>query len=390
MKILHTVEFYRPSVGGAQEVVRQVSERLAQRGHDVTVATTRLADRTQTEIAGVRIEEFDIAGNAVRGMTGETSRYQELLRTGDFDVVMNYAAQQWATDLALPILDEIPYAKVLAPCGFSGLHDPSYADYFASLPGSLRRYDHLIFHSGSYQDTNFAAERGISNYTVVPNGAGKDEFGPATADFRATHGVPKGLPLLLTVGGHTGTKGHALTIEAFRRARIGRAFLVIVANTLGSPGCLPDCERRARRASRWSLGRKQVLLLDPPRSDVLAAYQAADLFVFASNIECSPLVLFEAMASHTPFVTVAAGNAEEIAQWSGGGVVVPTTRLADGRVTTETSTMSREIEHVMRDPEGRERMATDGHRAWSEKFTWEEIIGSYEAVYAAAVKAHHR
>lgn len=389
MKILHTVEFYRPSVGGAQEVVRQVSERLAQRGHDVTVATTRLADRTETKIAGVRIEEFDIAGNAVRGMTGETARYQELLRTGDFDVVMNYAAQQWATDLALPILDEIPYAKVLAPCGFSGLYDPSYTGYFASLPSFLRRYDQLIFHSCSYQDTTFAAERGITNYTVVPNGAGKDEFGSAEADFRAMHGVEEGVPLLLTVGSHTGSKGHALTIEAFRRARLGRAVLVIVANTFGSPGCLPDCERRARRARRWSLGRKQVLLLDPPRSEVVAAYHAADLFVFASSIECSPLVLFEAMASRTPFVTVAAGNAEEIAQWSGGGVVVPTTRLSNGHVTTGTSTMSREIEHVMRDPEGRERMATDGHRAWNERFTWEEITGRYEAVYTAAVRGHH-
>jgi|GEM_PF-5705905 len=27
MKILHTVEFYEPSKGGAQEVVRQLSER---------------------------------------------------------------------------------------------------------------------------------------------------------------------------------------------------------------------------------------------------------------------------------------------------------------------------------------------------------------------------
>ena len=40
MKILHTVEYYAPSVGGAQEVVRQISERMVQRGHQVTVATT--------------------------------------------------------------------------------------------------------------------------------------------------------------------------------------------------------------------------------------------------------------------------------------------------------------------------------------------------------------
>jgi len=43
VNILHTVEFYSPSVGGAQEVVRQISELLVKRGHDVTVATMSLA-----------------------------------------------------------------------------------------------------------------------------------------------------------------------------------------------------------------------------------------------------------------------------------------------------------------------------------------------------------
>ena len=45
MKILHTVEYYSPSVGGAQEVVRQVSEQLTRRGHTVTVATSFHPDR---------------------------------------------------------------------------------------------------------------------------------------------------------------------------------------------------------------------------------------------------------------------------------------------------------------------------------------------------------
>ncbi len=44
MNILHTSEFYSPGVGGEQEVVKQLSERLAARGHEVTVATTRLFD----------------------------------------------------------------------------------------------------------------------------------------------------------------------------------------------------------------------------------------------------------------------------------------------------------------------------------------------------------
>ena len=71
MKILHTVEYYQPSVGGAQEVVRQISERLVQRGHEVKVATTVHPGRSAKIINGVRIAEFDIKGNSVHaGRTG--------------------------------------------------------------------------------------------------------------------------------------------------------------------------------------------------------------------------------------------------------------------------------------------------------------------------------
>ena len=55
MKILHTVEFYHPSIGGMQEVVKQLSERLVLLGHDVTVATTKMSERKESCINGVKI-----------------------------------------------------------------------------------------------------------------------------------------------------------------------------------------------------------------------------------------------------------------------------------------------------------------------------------------------
>src|SRR5438094_310833 len=79
MRILFCCEFYAPSVGGAQEVVRQVSERLAERGHQVTIATMKLAGRNDRTINGVRVEGFAISGNAVRGFEGEVGRYQQFL-----------------------------------------------------------------------------------------------------------------------------------------------------------------------------------------------------------------------------------------------------------------------------------------------------------------------
>jgi hypothetical protein len=94
MKILFCVEFYYPSIGGAQEVVRQIAERMAAKSHDVTVATSKISSRTSLRHQGVKIVEFDVSGNLVRGLRGDVGGYQSFLSKQDFDLVFFYAAQQ--------------------------------------------------------------------------------------------------------------------------------------------------------------------------------------------------------------------------------------------------------------------------------------------------------
>jgi L-malate glycosyltransferase len=422
MNILHTVEFYSPSVGGAQEVVRQLSERLAARGHHVTVATTRLPERRSREINGVRIEEFDISGNAVRGIHGEVERYQKFLLEGKFDIMMNYAAQQWTMDAAFPVLERIPYSKVMIPCGFSGLFDPYFKSYFYFLPLVMRYYDHFIFHAEEYRDIDYARQNGFTNLSIIPNGAGANEFSRAPANFRQRYGIPEDVPLLLTVGSHTGIKGHSLVMKAFQRLKIDEGVLVIIGNVISwgspqelfyrplveyikdvrfhtaakimikamlggiAPGCLPHCRTYSRWVNLTGLGKKKVLLLDPPRPDVVSAYHAADLFVFGSNLEYSPLVLFEATASRTPFVTLGCGNAREIAEWTGGGVVAPTFTLENGNVEGRPALFAQTIEQLLNDTPKRKQLAERGYAAWQERFTWESIVLQYEALYQELIR----
>src|SRR4030095_5092779 len=57
LRILHTVQLYHPHVGGREEVVKQISERLVQRGHHVTVATGFDANRNSSPLNGVEIRQ---------------------------------------------------------------------------------------------------------------------------------------------------------------------------------------------------------------------------------------------------------------------------------------------------------------------------------------------
>ncbi len=265
MKILHTVQLYSPVVGGSEEGVRQVSERLAARGHDVTVATARHPGRRIGSSMASTVEEFDLSGNAALGIRGDAEGYQQFILRGGFDIVLNYAAQTWATDLVLPILDRVPARKVLVPCGYSGLADARYARYFAALPDHLRRYDRIIYLSPGYRDATFGEQHGIGRSVVIPNGADEREFDRPAAGFRQRAGIDTRY-LVVTVANHYRSKGHAFVIDAHRRlgrddvtlAIIGKASPQPAARMPGSraasprsataaSGCSPTC-----RANGWS------------------------------------------------------------------------------------------------------------------------------------------
>ena len=216
MQILLCCEFYYPSIGGVQVVMQQLAERLVAKGHNVTVATTLLKTRSESELNGVNIEEFNVYGNIISGIHGEIEAYQEFVKSGYFDVIMIKAAQQWTFDALWPVLDEVTSVKVFIPCGFSGLFEPSYAEYFKRLPHILRKFDHLIFYASDYRDINFTKEQGIENYSIVPNGASEIEFNAQPdSHFRSKLGIGKDDFIFLTVGSFTGYKGHLELAQAF-------------------------------------------------------------------------------------------------------------------------------------------------------------------------------
>ena len=126
MKLLLCCEFYYPSVGGVQEVMKQVAERLVVLGHEVTVATTALPNRDFSNLNGVQIAQFAVSGNLVRGMTGEIERYRQFVRSFACDAILIKAAQQWTFDALWPDLEEITARKVFIPCGFLSFFQSEY------------------------------------------------------------------------------------------------------------------------------------------------------------------------------------------------------------------------------------------------------------------------
>jgi glycosyltransferase involved in cell wall biosynthesis len=435
MKLLFCCESYWPSRGGVQEVMRQIAERLATGGHDVSVATSARADRATDIYNGVRIHSFNVSGNLVTGMRGDLDGYRRFLTEFDGDAILIKAAQQWSFDALWPVLDRIKARKVFVPCGFSSFFEPAFNDYFKRLPDILRRFDHLIFYAERYRDIDFVRANGITNFSIIPNGASEAEFGRYRRQdgrLREELNIPATDLVFLTVGAPTSAKGHEIVNEAFAQADLGGQSATLILNGNWSVGrfglhrvrsvfqlffkpvtlrkgiqlfrergikavvdrLFPKPPKRRSKMEAVSdrssdktdgvviaaQAQKTVLRLDLPRDKVVDAFFESDLFVFASKVEYSPLVLFESAAAGTPFLTVPAGNASEIVSWTGGGWLCPADRDNRGYITVSPAVLAREIEKGVRAPDHLRKLGEAGRQAWFDRFTWAKIAKSYERI----------
>ena len=420
MKLLFCSEFFYPSVGGAQEVMRQIAVRMVALGHDVTVATSKLATRQSDEYCGIKIKSFAIAGNLVNGMEGEIDQYQRFLIENDFDLVFIYAAQQWTFDALWDVLPKLRIGKVFVPCGYSGLMNPNYHEYFYRLPSILKHFDALVYHARNYRDYDFGKQFGLETKSIlIPNGADDQEFAThPDPDFRSRMLIWDNALVLLTVGSLTGSKGHLELVRAFEQLKLKGQCAVLILNgnripiqyngetlmgsiskivrymrsnslsrvlqtsirallsTIGFRfGYFANLEKNIKRINKMK--DRKVMQCDLERSDLVQAYFTSDLFVFASNIEYSPLVLYEACAGGVPFLSVSSGNASEIAKWTGGGKVIDVNPDKNGYTKVSPSVLSTEIERLLDDRELRMNMALSGRNAWKTRYNWDVLSKEY-------------
>ena len=143
---------------------------------------------------------------------------------------------------------------------------------------------------------------------------------------------------------------------------------------------LESIESMAAKASAQPF--KRVILTDLERRDLVQAYLAADLFVFASRIEYSPLVLFEAAAAGTPFLTGPVGNADEIVRWTGGGILCEASKDDRGYTRVDPGTLADAMARCMKDRERLSRLGATARERWRRCFTWKIVAGYYEDILA--------
>ena len=200
--------------------------------------------------------------------------------------------------------------------------------------------------------------------------------------MRVELGIAPQQPLILHVGSYTGIKGHKEAIRIFLTAETGDAVLVLAGN--GNARLKHFFEHHWRFVLlRWqaAMKKKRIVFVELDRARTVAAMKQADLFLFPSQVECSPIVLFETMAAGVPFLSSRAGNSEEIAEWSQGGWTMPGTKDNNEWEHVDVSKGARLLSGLLAQPERLRAAGRAGHTAWKERFTWQHIAEEYAAQY---------
>jgi glycosyltransferase involved in cell wall biosynthesis len=146
-------------------------------------------------------------------------------------------------------------------------------------------------------------------------------------------------------------------------------------------GCRTDCITSSLKYNFTLdaiLNRKRIIVKYVDRERTVAGYKASDVFFFPSNIEGSPIVIFESLICGVPFIATEVGNTKEIVEWTKGGVILPTVIDEKGisRAVIEESIPI--LEKVVNDKEYRLFLGRQGKEAVIAKYTWEKIAKEYE------------
>ncbi len=340
MRVLLTSPFFPPLNSGLANAVHQQATTLLALGHEVVVATGGDSRKSRKdEFTGIPVEEFSITGSRyfLHPVRGEVASYIEFLEKSRFDIVIMNAWQNWATDLVLENYLNIPGKKYLySHCISTNLyfkHQPirslirylAWRPYWRTLPAKLSKIDGMIVladkgESSRFGDIEIARKCGVPLF-VIPN-----TLSPAALEElrRPLLGIGQRTQII-AVGAYQWQKGFDFVLEAYAKTGFKNRLPLKFFGT-NFTTYTPELQKLA---SKLGIGSEYITFLEGVSDHALMQeYRNSILFLSGSHTECQPLVLLDANAAGTPFISRASGCIPSMP----GGVVVNTIDEMAGQI----------------------------------------------------------
>lgn len=406
MRILLATQFYPPIIGGEERHVRSLSQGLAERGHDVTVATLAQDGLDERDSNGrVEIRRLPATVQRVSGLHADSRRthappfpdpelsvaMKRLVAEVKPDVVH---AHNWIVHACLPLkaLFQLPLVLTLhdyslvcpkknlmragLPCRGPAISAclPCAIDHYGMLKGvvTYAGLSAMGLLERAAIDRFIAVSQAVARdnhlddlpHEVIPNFV-PDTLHASVEPNERTRLLPSE-PFILFVGDLMLLKGIGTLLDAYRSLTRPPPLVLIGRRLPDTPQDLPP---GVHLFESW------------PHEDVLAAWQRCLVGVVPSVLrEACATVIIEAMTFGKPVIASAIGGNTDLIEPEVSGLLFP---------PGDASALAAALQAVVTDAGLRQRLSGGSLRR-SAAFRASTVIGRIERVYQELVVARRK
>lgn len=361
LKIAICVNYFHPSIGGAEIVVKTIADYIAKH-HEVSVFTRRLSKKRDLRDFSYPIYEYRV---------GDIVGFENKIKDIKPDLVFVYSD---VFDFFRTIITKRQsYQVIIALCGANWLL--AHRNYINILYRNMQNIKAIICHSERERDYRICSTEFIKDKTIViPNGIWLEEFDNNTKTKQDLAPDIADKHWLVNVSNFFPGKGQEHLADIFlQMPEMDQIAYVQISSDI-------DFNIGEVLEGRWKLairklkkkGMKVKLMKNIPREDVIGFLKQSNVFTFSSEKEVAPLVLLESMASSLPWVATNIGNSEDLK----GGFCVHSIKDSRFHSVFDKRTKLRfqeAVSKMLNTPS----LGIEGREQIEKELTWDKILPQY-------------
>ena len=408
LRIIHVTPTYAPCVGGAEQMLQEVSERLVARGHQVTVFTINGASQREVmdprggelpaleTMNGVRVRRFAPEGwgtRAFRAFSNLPGGWRSAAAFFGYGVGMLRRRPA-----PLGMVPALLGADVDTVTTVNWVWAPAYAGHLARrlrtfhllgvpilhtvrpwaqspvFPPMLAGCDGVLVLTRAEEE--FVIARGARNVSVVGVGIAPGDF--ARLDGRAVRirlGIGES-PVVGFIGRQDRLKGVITLIDAMQRVWVTTPDARLL---LAGQAAHRSSEVNERLASLAPEERGRVVLMDDFRdAEIASVASACDIITLPSVEEGFGIVYLEGWMCGKPVIGARIASTQCVIDDGVDGLLAEPLDGPD---------LARCILTLLADPELRARMGAAGRAKTLANYTWDAVTDRWEAALQEAATA---
>ena len=363
-----TYHYFKPHLGGVEEVIHMLAKNLVDKKHDVTIITSNIGEndiRPKSEIIdGINVIRCETAPFIFRAI--RLKGFKEKLKEADPDIFHTHHPIPGVSDSTIFFAQKNLIPSVLT------YHADSQEDTFMSKIAARVYYklignrvvgtaDAVVAHTQSYAETSPVLKHFLDKIIINPIGVDVKRFNPKVKDngIRVKYKL-KDKFVIFALGRLVPYKGYQYLIEAMQYLDDDYVLL------LGGEGILK--KSLIDLAKRLKVKSRVIFTGFVPESQKTSYYAACDVFCAPSisRGEAFGITLLEAQACGKPVVATNIPGVREVAS-IGGRLTLP----KNPKLLAAIITKNRE------NPINKNKL----YQKVKNNFSWDKIVGKYISIY---------